>query len=176
MRSAYCCLLLNALLLWSCSHQKKGDGEGVKIVMPTNIEVYNPFIADIHDQYARDEHKQFKIYTLINVSCATCLLKLEKWDRFQSQNPGFSKVAIIPVCYSEDHFEQLKFVFENQKISPIRLPLVLDDSFAIRNKALVNPENFTALADAEDHVLLTGRLLGKDNDRKKFLQVIRDAQ
>ena len=51
----------------------------------------------------------FKIYTLIDVSCSTCIISLEKWDKFQLEVKKLN-VAIIPVCYAKDKFELLKYL------------------------------------------------------------------
>lgn len=177
-------LFLSVLFWCACSNHnnhrtnnKLDKGEDIKIIMPENIVVYNPFITDVRARFKSDRRKEFTIYPLIDVSCATCLLKLGKWDQIQFQDSLFNKeVAIIPICYSRDHFEQLKFIFENQKISKIKIPLILDDSFRTRNRALAKRGDFTALTDRENHILFTGFPLKDKADKEKLFQLIRDDE
>jgi hypothetical protein len=172
MKPIYCFLLSNIFFLFSCSHQENKNHAGEKIVLPGKMEVYNPYVTDVNGRLLQDSRKPFKIYTTINASCATCLPKLEKWDKFRLQNPDSGNVAIIPICRSEDRFELLKFLFENNKLEKIGLSLRLDyeDSFLIRNKALVKFGELTALTDAEDHVLFTGDPLLSNKDRENFIK------
>lgn len=173
MKPIYCFLLSTVFFLLSCNHQQNNNNHaGEKIVLPGNMEVYNPYVTDVNGRLLQDSRKPFKIYTTINASCATCLPKLEKWDKFRSQNPDSNNVAIIPICRSEDRFELLKFLYENNKLEKVQLSLRLDyaDSFLIRNKSLSKYGELTALTDAEDHVLFTGDPLMSNKDRENFMQ------
>jgi hypothetical protein len=178
MKPIYCFLLLNIVWLTSCTSHKKENSPVVKVVMPAHTEIYNPYITNTNNRSAGDGHSQFKIYTYINVSCSSCLEKLAKWDLFQSQNPDFSKVAIIPVCHSRDNFELLKFLFESHKLPNIHLPLFLDikDSFVNQNLTLARTGDFTALTDGEDRVLLTGDPLENKDVKDQFLQAIHSTE
>jgi hypothetical protein len=173
MKSICIFLLLNLVWLFSCA-PKKNYAEGVKVVMPRDIEIYSPLGADTSRRFLTDNHSPLKIYTLINTSCATCLSKLEKWDKFQSDYPDFSKVPIIPVCFSHDSFALLKFLFYGHKIKSMRLPLVLDlkDSFYRLNRTLVKTGDFTALTDAEDRIVVPGDPLENEKVRKRFLDAL----
>ena len=53
---------------------------------------------------------QFKIFTQINVSCATCIQKLAKWQNFIKQLDGCDSIYLIPVCKSKDKFELIKYL------------------------------------------------------------------
>ncbi|OQP59838.1 hypothetical protein [Niastella populi] len=169
-------LILNLTLLFSCNH-KKNYADGVKVVMPSEIEIYRPFEADTSRRFLTD-HSPLKIYTLINTSCATCLTKLEKWDKFQSENPDFSGVPIIPICISKDSFAMLKFLFDSHKIKSMHLPLILDikDSFPKLNNTVVKTGDFTALTDAEDRIIVPGDPIDNENVRKRFLNALHEIK
>ena len=169
-------LLLNLIWLFSCTH-KKNYADGVKVVMPTEIEIYSPLGADTSRRFITD-HSPLKIYTLINTSCATCLDKIEKWDKFQSENPDFSKVPIITVCISKDGFAMLKFLFDSHKIKSMHLPLVLDikDSFPKLNNTVIRTGDFTALTDAEGRIIVPGDPLENEKVRNRFLNALHNVQ
>ncbi|OQP63997.1 hypothetical protein A3860_21490 [Niastella vici] len=178
MKPIYYLLLLSIWLLPSCINRKKAADAAVKIVMPAQTEVYNPYITDTNNVTLKADNSQYKIYAFINVSCSSCLEKLVRWDKIQSQDPDFGKVAIIPVCYSRDNFELLKFMFESHKFPNIHFPLVLDlkDSFAIKNSSLARAGDFTALTNAHDQVLLTGNPIENNKDKDQFLHIIRNTE
>lgn len=178
MKPINCFLLLTIWLLPSCAHNKKANDAAVRIVMPAQTEVYNPYITDTSKSSLKTNNSQYKIYTFINVSCSSCLEKLVRWDKIQSQDPEFGKVALIPVCYSRDNFELLKYLFESHKFPNIHFPLVLDlrDSFATKNSSLTRTGDFTALTDAHDRVLLTGNPVENNKDKDQFLSVIRNIE
>lgn len=171
-------LLLSMLLLYACNNHKKEYSRGVKINMPTQTAIYRPFDTDTNSRHVAADHSPFKIYTYINTSCSSCLMKLKGWDKFQSENPDFSKVPIIPVCFSKDNFELLKFLVESHKLPSMHLDMILDlkDSFATLNKGLVRSGDFTALTDAEDHVLFTGDPLTNPKVKNRFLQAVTNAE
>ena len=142
--------------------------------MPEHVEVYNPYMGkELSDPLK--SNASLKIYTLINVSCSPCFLKLEKWDKLQAEIKAIKPVAIIPVCVAKDNFEMIRFLFESEKIPKNQLPLVfdLDSKFIQKNSALVNPlGELTALTDQNNNVLLTGDPLENKDDKDKFIKMI----
>jgi hypothetical protein len=178
MKPIFHMLLLSIVLLYSCNNHKKESNTGVKINMPTQTEIYRPFDTDTNKRPIANDHSRFKIYTYINTSCSSCILKLKGWDKFQSENPDFSQVPIIPVCFSRDSFELLKFLVESHKLPTMHLAMVLDlkDSFARLNNTLVRSGDFTALTDAEDNVLYTGDPLTNENVKNRFLNAVHNAE
>lgn len=152
--------------------QSKNDLE-ITIAVPERVEIYDPSTGNSNALFLKNKKNRYKIYTLINASCSSCIFKLEKWTDFQSLIPNASDVSIIPVCFSHDNFELLKFAFENNKVKKITLPLVLDseeNGFKKMNEKLVNKYgDFTVLTDANDHVLLQGDPMEDQNDKTKFL-------
>lgn len=178
MKAIYCFLLLSTSLLFSCKNRKQSYADGVKIILPTQTKIYNPFGTDTSRAFLTDNHSKFKIITLINASCATCLGKLKGWDKFQSVNPGLSKVPIIPIVFSRDSFELLKFLFESRRIPSMHLPLVLDikDSFSLLNRSLVRSGDFTALTDADNRIIVAGDPIENEKVRNRFLEAVRNSE
>lgn len=168
-------LVVYALLCASCSqHEPKAATTGEKISMPDHVEVYNPYMGkELKDPLK--SNASLKIYTLIDVSCSPCFLKLEKWDKLQVQMKAIKPVAIIPVCYSKDNFETIRYLFESNKLPQNQLPLVfdLDNKFRLQNPKLVNQlGQLTALTDENNNVLLTGDPLENQDDKDKFMKMI----
>jgi hypothetical protein len=174
-------ITLNVFLLVSCVNKENSPDKGFVIKVPKHIELYNQHLSDsLHQNITLDTSKQQKIYTTINVSCATCLQKFEKWDRFHSELGELNNnLVIIPMCYSEDKFESLKFLFENNKLPPIKIPLALDvdNSFVRQNLSLWKKHgDFTVLTDSKNNVLLVGDPIGNEKDKNKFIQAIRNKK
>lgn len=175
MKKLTALLLLCILVCASCKEPKANSTAArEKISMPDNVEIYNPYMGkDLSDPLK--SNAPLKIYTLIDVSCSPCFLKLEKWDKLQAEIKAISPVAIIPVCYSKDNFETIRFLFETEKIPQNQLPLVfdLDNKFREQNANLVNPlGQLTALTDENNNVLLTGNPLDDKDDKDKFIKMI----
>lgn len=151
----------------SCSKNKK------TINIPEQLEVYppigtqkrnNPLIAD-----------NLKIYTLINVSCSTCLLQIQKWDNFQKVL-NETGVSVIPICYSKDNFELLKYLYESRKLGDLQLSLYLDTNNQLikQNKSLVSAAGkLTVLVNAKDEILLRGSPVENSTMKKKYITTIK---
>ncbi len=166
--------------LSGCTNPKPKDtGNELRIIVPGHLEAYNPFLTDtIKSQLVLDDHtKRFKIYSLINVSCSSCLLKLEKWNDLYTKLINPKNVSIVLMCYSKDNFELLKFLFENHKIPKIELPLMLDyeDNFRKQNQSLTNKlGDFTVLTDDNNRVLLTGNPIENKNEMNEFVRAMQN--
>lgn len=179
MKTLTVLLLFSLVIAASCKDQKaEAKAATTKISMPANVEVYNPYAGkDLANPLQRNT--PLKLYTLIDVSCSTCLLRLEKWDAFEAELNAVKPVSVIPVCYSKDGFEMIKYLFESEKIPKIKLPLVLDldNSFRQQNASLVNQlGEMTALTDRDNNVLLTGNPIEIKDDKDKFLKAIAAAK
>lgn len=164
-------LILAVILIVACNNKENAKQ---KLILPTNYEIYNPYLgSNIHDSFTTN--KNLKIFTLVDVSCSTCLLKLEKWDKFNIEINKYS-VELIPICYSKDNYELLKFLFENNRIAKISIPLILDinEEFIKANKNLITVNGeFTALVDNENKIILDGNLIDDENIKNSFLAKIK---
>lgn len=145
--------------------------------LPDSVEVYNPLSTeDVSLALVNDSG--WKIYTLINTSCATCILQLKEWQDFQKEIRYIKDVRILPICYSTDDFEVLKYWFESKNVDSLNFPLILDakNQFIKKNSDLVNDlGEFTALVDHNNHILLTGDPIGSTSDRERFLEKIQES-
>lgn len=179
-------IAVNALLLTSCTNKENTDkelkvqvSEHFRIQPPKQIELYNQYLSDsLHQNVTLDTNKRHKIYTTIDVSCATCLEKIKKWDRFYSELGELNnKIAIIPVCVSKDRFESLKFLFETNKLPQIKIPLALDvdNTFVKQNLSLWKKYgDFTVLTDSKNNVILIGDPIGNEKDKDDFIAAMRN--
>jgi hypothetical protein len=167
-------LLLGILTFSSCNrHKEKSTGQ--KIVLPGQVEIYNPFLTKTPITSPLNNNN-VKIYTLVDVSCSTCLLKLEKWDKFQDEVQQYH-VTVVPICFAKDSFEILKYLFENNQIGKVSLPLVLDlkDEFIRQNRALISDiGELTVLTDADNNILFSGDLLDDQTVKAGFIRKIRN--
>jgi len=167
-------LLFCTMLCASCKRHEKSTAAKEKISMPDHVEVYNPYMGkDLTDPLK--SKAPLKIYTLINVSCSPCFLKLEKWDKLQAEIKAIRPVAIIPLCDSKDNFEMIRFLFESERIPKNQLALVLDldGKFIKQNSTLISPVGeLTALTDENNNILLTGNPIENKDDKDKFLKMI----
>lgn len=164
-------IILIAILMFSCT----GPAEKYKgqITFSEQLEVYTPIKAKgINNPFIADNPK---IYTLLNISCSTCLLKLKKWDAFQEELKG-TEVSVIPICYSKDDFELLKYLCESNKLGNLQLSLYLDvnEQFMEQNKTLMSESGeLTVLANSEDEVVLTGSPIEDPEIKQKYLEEIK---
>lgn len=159
----------------SCSNGNKHSDDYLDktIVFPDDLEIYNSILQK-SDFLSGSKSSQLKIFTVINVSCATCILKLDKWESFLSEMKECSrKVLLIPVCTSEDKFEMIKFLFENNRVGKVSYPLLLDStgSFIKLNKQQFTDDmqGIAVLTNSDNKVLLTGNPIEDKADKLKFV-------
>ena len=173
--------ILISTLFSSCKGKEKNNSEKPEIVVPKQLDTYNPATGDAGIISLPDSTRRLKIYTLINASCSTCLLKLKKWNNFLALVSSLKNVSIIPVCFSNDNFELLKFGFENNTLPKVHLLLVLDrdgpGSFRAQNQSLISKSGeFTALTDANNHILLMGNPTESAADSSKFMEKLQKSE
>lgn len=174
MRSVYYIFSVAVVFLLSCTGKTVKD-EKITIVMPGKVELYNPFMGEKLPNPLLTKSK-YRLYTLIDASCASCFAKLRKWNEFQVALAGDSSVCFIPVCHTKDNFEILKYHFESDSAARLNVPLVLDleNKFVAHNAALVDSYGqLTALTNNKNEVLLKGDPLENKTDREKFLDQIK---
>lgn len=173
--------MLISTLFSSCKGKLKNSYENQEIIVPKQMDTYNPSAGDTGIISLSDSTGRLKIYTLINASCSSCLLKLKKWGHFQAQISSMKNVSIIPVCFSNDNFELLKFGFENNTLPKVPLLLILDHdgpgSFRAQNQSLISKSGeFTALTDANNHILLMGNPTENAGDSSKFIEQLQKSK
>lgn len=165
-------IVLCSFILCSCI-KTENQNIGQKIVIPESLTTYSVVDSQIIN-ISNPKNNHSVIYTLIDVSCATCLQKLEAWNKFYSEIEN-STVSFIPICHSKDDFELLKYLAENNQIGQLKFPLYLDieDQFIALNKLLINDiGEFTVLTDSEHKILLSGSPIDDQNLKKGYLNLI----
>ena len=151
-------LILSTIILvfFSCTNQ--AEIENVKV--PEKIVSYNTETLKEEEVEMESIAGDFKIYTLIDVSCATCLA---------------NGLTVLPICYSKDNFELLKYLVESDKLGNVSIPLYLDtnNTFMHQNDSLISEHGkFTALTDTYGKILAKGDPTEDSDVKKKYLKLI----
>lgn len=174
MKTLLFCLFLSVFL--SSCHQEEENAENKILLLPKKMEVYYPVGEESVEVTG---NPSYKIYVLIDVSCSTCLLKFKLWDDYYKEIREYNSTQLIPLCSSKDNFELLKYWFENDKIYRINVPVLLDteNEFKILNRDLFEgAEDIAILTDSADNILLTGNPLEDKQDKKRFLEYIKNSK
>jgi hypothetical protein len=162
------------VILFSSCEEKNNNSNYERIYFPENFELLNSNISN-KDYIQKSKKFKFKIFTQINVSCATCIQKLAKWQNFIKQLDGCDSIYLIPVCKSKDKFELIKYLFESNKVGDLNFTLLLDtaNTFGVLNKRYYDDMiSESVLTNSEDQVLISGNPIENEIDRNKFLNSI----
>lgn len=168
---------MTILILSSCSNIAKEPSEFVakqQVALPNDLEVYNSSLQ-LNQVTSGKSKFQFKIFTAVNTSCATCLAKIEQWEQFSQDANKCAKTLVVPVCNSKDKFEMLKFLIETKIDRKLNVTLLLDSSNSFQK---LNPElasattGLSVLTDAANSVLFTGNPTETPTDRQRFIDKI----
>ncbi len=120
------------------------------------------------------DYSSFRIYAFMNVSCASCLPDVDKWNE---AIPGFMKykVPVILLCSAKDNFEYIKFLFENGKLKKFPFPLYLD----VKNRFYkLNPfineyvAHQAVLTDGNNTIIATGNPLHAEAIKATYIKKI----
>jgi hypothetical protein len=141
------------MLQLSCSDDKKKPDEILQTAFIDSMEVYN---VPENFNTAGYREKPFRLYTCINVSCASCIEKIYIWDSIYLNMKESPKLAFVPIAQTKDNFETFKYLFENETIKNVRIPFFLDGNgeFTSNNQNLIgNRFDFMLLTDSNNKVL-----------------------
>ncbi|PZR22449.1 MAG: hypothetical protein DI535_26140 [Citrobacter freundii] len=147
------------LLLLSCNNDQQAlksrpkETTILNIAALDTVEVYNT--PDGFDAVAYRK-KPFRLYTSINVSCASCIAKVNTWDSIYRSMGETPQLALIPVAQTEDNFEVFKYLFENGTIKSVEIPFFMDGNNEFRNsnrQLIGNQFDFLLLTDSTNKVL-----------------------
>lgn len=137
----------------ACTDKKQKQQLVLDTASLDSMEVYNaPGNFNSRDY----RNKPFRLYTSINVSCASCIEKVYIWDSIYLKMDKDPDIAFIPIAQTKDNFEVFKFLFENQTIKNVRVPFFLDgnSSFTTSNSQLLGSQfDFLLLTDQDNKVL-----------------------
>lgn len=161
------------LLLASCANGASNSKiENVKV--PVEIIKYNTQTLEEKLIEFESIPKGYRVYTLIDVSCATCLINIEKWNTVALELKS-TGVSVLPICYSKDNFELLKYLVESDKLGAISIPLYLDinNGFIRQNDSLISEHGkFTALTDTFGKILAKGDPTKDSDVKRNYLKLI----
>lgn len=110
------------LLLLSCKQSPKQLGAVLKVSSLDSMEVFN---AGSNFNISNYKSKPYKLFTSINVSCASCIEKVEIWNRI-IKNINADKIAFFPIAHTKDNFETFKYLFQSGSIKNVQIPFFLD--------------------------------------------------
>lgn len=180
---AYVYLLMSFIItLYACSNGNKdakvSTAANQHIIPPDTIELYNPFYSDKLINPLEDT-TGYRIITMIDVSCASCLMKVKKWNDFKNALDGKYSASVIPICVTKDNFEMLKYMIESDSTQKLNLTMLLDTQkkFIKQNTGLIGANgDITVLADNHNKVLLKGNPLENPDDKDLFLKKIAELR
>jgi hypothetical protein len=147
------CVATFVMLQFSCKNEKQQKTEVLNAASLDSMEVYNAPAGFNTAGYLK---KPYRLYTCINVSCASCIEKVNIWDSIYLNLGKSPQVAFIPIAQTKDNFEVFKYLFENGAIKNVQIPFFLDgnNEFTRSNQQLIgNQFDFLLLTDSDNKVL-----------------------
>jgi len=130
---------------------------GNKLMIPDSLFLYKPFLNLAMDS-VEIANAEFKVYSLINSSCGTCIDGITKWNKLSIEFNKY-KIPIILICESNDDFELLRYFCDIGQISKFPFPFFLNkmSNYSRVNKFMEKSDNFkTVLTDRNNNILLMG--------------------
>ncbi len=164
---------LPVLLSCNSDHAVKNDLQQETILLQTafldTVEVYNAPAGFDATAYRK---RPFRLYTSINVSCASCIEKVNIWDSIYRNMGTTPQLAFIPIAQTEDNFEVFKYLFENGTIKSVQIPFFMDENNEFRNsnrKLIGGQFDFLLLTDSTNKVLA---FENRSDDAKQISKLI----
>jgi|GEM_PF-825496 len=157
----YVALAISACKSGNGADKKVVEMEGDEIVgrillVPDSMEAYKPF-KEYPSGISKLKEGGMKIYTLVDVSCSSCIQNIKNWDLLSNL---FIKenVPIFMICQSKDGFELFKYFCESGKVARFAFPFFLDKKsvFLKQNSFLSTITYPTILLDENDKILSFG--------------------
>lgn len=176
-----------SILVWSsCSNIASNPSEGTlklpsdtllgKILrLPKDIEVYTAYEDSLYmDNIQLVQRSPFRIYAFINVSCSSCISDIDKWT---TTCPEFFKykVPVVLVCFSDDNFEYVRYLFESNKLRKFPFPLYLDAKrlfYPLNNFIKEDVAHQAVLVDSSNTIVATGNPIVSEQIKNRYLQLI----
>lgn len=150
--------------------QEEGQIVGKIFQIPDSIQVFAPF-----EGYLLDSNEMFnskiRIYSYLNVSCATCLDEIAKWNVIANEAKIY-KVPVILILQSKDRYEILKYLIEQKQLKPFAYPFVFDlkKGYFKVNKFLNESERlYTVLTNEKNKILWSGDPIYADSVKNNLL-------
>lgn len=168
--------IIYILLFSACGKNKSKYSETAdkeKVIIPSELSVYQPF-----DDYKMDSMKiaqsKYKIYSIIDVSCGSCVGSIKLWKEFDFYIKN-KRASIILICHSSDSFQSFEYVMESDKEFKFPYPFFYDinNEFISLNKNYLADKNAIAiLTDENNKIIHTGNPIDSNRDKNRFLEII----
>ncbi|MEX6690956.1 hypothetical protein QTN47_25835 [Danxiaibacter flavus] len=179
MKAIFHSLLFVLLMLSTNCNSDRTNNIAQTLFVPSDVQVFNAKTTTTGSEYLKSVNVlPFRIYTLVNAYCSCCVDDIRKCNQLSLELKDYKSVAVVPVCYSHDNFELLKFLFESDTLKNIFIPLILDntDAFRKKNAPLIDSkEKFTVLTNGDNKILAIGNPYDNEADKNKFLNLIKEA-
>jgi peroxiredoxin len=130
---------------------------GTQLKLPLEFSTYD-YLNSYKSDSTSTVNANFKIYSRINASCATCINHIDQWRDLRHKLDKYN-TSIILMFHSEDDFEYLKYLCESGEIKKIQFPLFLDNKnkFIKLNTFMQKHKHFeTVLTDKNNYILAMG--------------------
>ena len=164
-------------MIWSCNKkidasikEKVNSFLGKTIILTEDYSFYNPDSVNINAFQNSLKEEKYKVFTLINASCSTCVEQINEWQRLSLEFKKYN-VPIALICFSKDNFELLKFLYESGSLKKFNTPLILDlnQKFLNTNKFLIEEKHFSAaLVNHENEIILIGNPIFSQGIKKMY--------
>lgn len=160
----------------SCNNNQNTSSNSIQGEIFTIIDDVQIFkgpeehILDSSDMF----NSSLRVFSYVNVSCATCLNEIKKWDSLAKSLSRYD-TPIILYLQSKDRYELLKYLIEEDRLAPFSYPFVLDtnNNYFIQNSMLNEGKRlYTVLVNKDNEILWTGDPIHSENDQQKLIQVI----
>lgn len=164
-------LLLSFYILTSCTNSINNSNNKKELIKYDSLEIYNPFNVELEKI---KKTNSFTIITYINVSCASCLAEISKWNTFYKKiNKDQTNIEMI--CYSKDNFEYFKFLCETKQINDTKNIFYLDRKRIFEeNNSFLDLKNSdqTVLLNKNNNVLAGGNPLHSAEIEAKYINIL----
>lgn len=184
--SRFCLFIICSVSALSCqNHQKSNSGndqsrsnnsiQGEVFTIIDGVEVFTSMEKHILDSSGMF-NSSLRVFSYVNVSCATCLNEIKKWDSLAKSLSQYD-TPIILYLQSKDRYELLKYLIEDNRLAPFSYPFVLDknNDYFLQNSMLSEAKRlYTVLVNKDNEILWAGDPIHSENDQQKLTQIIAD--
>jgi hypothetical protein len=158
----------------SCTDSINNSNNKSILIKYDSLEIYNPFNVKLEK---KQKANPFTIIAYINVSCASCLEEISKWNDFYSKI-NKNKTDIIMICYSKDNFEYFRYLCETNKIENTNNIFYLDNYkvFEENNSILrLRHTDQTVLLDSNNNILLGGNPFHSAEVKANYFSILKNT-
>lgn len=156
----------------SCSNRdsniKLNNIIGKELLLPTNLIEYQNNLSNNPD---------YNIYTVIDVSCGSCLAALEDWYN-QINSYSEETIQLNIICISEDDFALFEYLFEAKHFNsfPFRYFFDYEGDYIKENSFMLKGMDYqTLLVDKNNIIKLIGNPLYNNELSKLYNRIVTET-